>query len=147
MARKQKFSRLEEVLHQRRDALRQALAGDDSLLREISQRSGGDEADFALDSACLEVGSQLIEVASRELASVENALARLKIGKYGKCEACGGNILAARLEVLPYATSCIECQRNLENRSSRNGRSTDWSRILEQSPDEIRISDLDINIS
>lgn len=147
MARKQKLDQLEASLQERREALRQAIAGDDNLLRQISSRSGGDEVDFALDSASQEVGSQLIEVVSRELASVEVALERLRRGKYGKCDTCGCNIPAARLEVLPYATSCINCQRVSENQGHRQGRGGDWGRILEQPADDLRISDFDVNIS
>jgi len=147
MARKQKLEKLHEAFLERRSALRQALAGDDSLLRQISQRSGGDEADFALESASVEVGSQLVEVVSRELASVENAIARMKQGKYGKCETCSCNIPAERLSVLPYATSCIKCQRAAEQYGSRNGYDGDWSRILEHQGDDIRITDFDVNVS
>lgn len=147
MARKQKMSRIEALLQERRSALRQALAGDDNLLRQLSQRSGGDEVDFALDTASVEVDSQLIEVISRELANVEIALDRVKRGKYGKCDVCGCNITAARLEVLPYASSCIECQRASENQGRRGDRGGDWSRILEQPADDLRITDFDVNIS
>ena len=40
---------------------------------------------------------------------VRKALARIKIGKYGRCEVCGKEIDKARLEVYPEATTCIEC--------------------------------------
>ncbi len=147
MARKQKLEQLHQAFLERRSALRQALAGDDSLLRQISQRSGGDEADFALECASIEVDSQLVEVVSRELANVENALSQIQNGKYGKCETCGCNIPAERLSVMPYATSCITCQRAAEQGGSRNGNSSDWSRILEPQPDDLRITDLDVNVS
>ena len=65
-----------------------------------------------------EISSQLAEVESRELASIENALERMKDGKYGQCEVCGGRIPMARLNALPYATVCIDCQRELERSGS-----------------------------
>jgi len=40
---------------------------------------------------------------------VRKALARINIGKYGKCEVCGKPIDKARLEVYPEATTCIDC--------------------------------------
>jgi len=114
MARKDALVNLRAILVRRRDALRSALAGDLSLLKELRSESPGDVIDAAYDSAQDEISSQLAEVESRELANIENALERMKAGKYGQCEVCGGRIPMARLDALPYATMCIECQRELE---------------------------------
>ena len=56
------------ILIKRRDALRKALAGDLSLLKELRAQTAGDVVDAALDSAQDEISSQLAEVESRELA-------------------------------------------------------------------------------
>jgi DnaK suppressor protein len=146
MARKDTLKQFKEVLLERREALRQAIAGDDRMLRELTQRSGGDVIDFASDSAFEEMNSQLAEVASRELVNVENALKRLNNGSYGKCEACGSVIAIARLQALPYATYCIECQRDLENYRRHGQGNTDWGRILEQ-PTDTPVGDMDYNVS
>ena len=42
------------------------------------------------------------------------ALNRLSAGTYGRCTRCGGQIAPARLEVLPHAAACIECQTHAE---------------------------------
>jgi DnaK suppressor protein len=114
MARKDALLKLRAILVRRRDALRSALAGDLSLLKELRSESPGDVIDAAYDSAQDEISSQLAEVESRELASIENALERMKAGTYGLCEVCNGKIPMARLDALPYATMCIACQRDLE---------------------------------
>jgi len=114
MARKDSLANMRAILVKRRDALRSALAGDLTSLRELHSESPGDLIDAAYDTAQDEVNSQLAEVESRELASIENALERMKEGNYGQCEVCGGRIPMARLEALPYATVCIACQRDLE---------------------------------
>src|SRR5215218_3863548 len=111
MARKDAMMGLRQILIRRRDALRQALAGDLSLLKELRQQNSGDVIDAALDAAQDEISSQLAEVESRELTHIERALVRIKSGSYGECELCGERIPLARLNALPYATSCIECQR------------------------------------
>ena len=144
MGRKETLNEMKAVLFQRREALRQALAGDDSLLRQMNQDSVGDVIDFASDSAFGELSSQLAEVASRELLNVEVALQLLANGRYGVCEGCNQSIPVARLQALPYATTCIECQR--QNESSGNSRSHDWGRLLDRS-DDYRLTDLDFNIS
>jgi DnaK suppressor protein len=124
MARKDALVNLRTILVRRRDALRSALAGDLSLLRELHGETTGDVVDAALDTAQDEISSQLAEVESRELAHIENALARMKAGEYGVCEVCAKKIPMARLDALPYATMCIECQREIE-RSGGMGSSRD----------------------
>jgi len=52
---------MQQTLIRRRDALRKALAGDLSMLKELREQSGGDVVDFALDSAQDEISSQLAE--------------------------------------------------------------------------------------
>ena len=84
------MTKMRQVLIQRRDALRKVLAGDSSLLRELREQSSGDVVDFAQDSTHDEISSQLAEVESRELASVEAALEKMRNGSYGQCEGCGG---------------------------------------------------------
>lgn len=52
------------------------------------------------------------------LSQVNAALARLDAGTYGICERCGREIGARRLEALPYATLCINCQEAVEREVS-----------------------------
>ena len=144
-ARSGSIDRLKEVLLVRRDALRQALAGDDSLLKELQAQQGGDVVDFAMDSASGELRSQLAEVESRELQSIENALRRMGEGSYGKCEACNCKIPMARLEVLPYATYCVGCKRMAEEYGIEPGNVVDWSVILDR--DDLPFGDVDFKIS
>ncbi len=113
--------KMKDVLMKRRQALRKALTGDMSLLSELSEQASGDVVDWAIDSAQDELSSQLAEVESRELAQVEQALERMRQGNYGLCEDCEQPIPALRLQALPYATCCIECQRKAEQRGVRSG--------------------------
>ena len=73
MARKDSLVSLRAILVRRRDALRSALAGDLSLLRDLRSESPGDVIDAAYDSTQDEISSQLAEVESRELANIETA--------------------------------------------------------------------------
>ena len=43
------------------------------------------------------------------LAEVEHALEKFDGGEFGKCEKCGKEIAAARLEAMPASRFCIEC--------------------------------------
>lgn len=119
MSRKEALSKLRDVLLLRREALRRALDGDISMLQTLSQE-GGDVMDAAMDTAQDEISSQLVEVESRELTQIEDALTRFRDGIYGDCEACDKPIPLARLQAVPYATSCIECARKQERSGARH---------------------------
>src|SRR5215216_2809601 len=93
MSRKESINKMRELLVTRRNALRKALQGDLSLLKQLREQTGGDVVDAAQD----EISSQLAEVESRELANIERALVRIKSGSYGECELCGERIPLARL--------------------------------------------------
>ena len=54
--------------------------------------------------------------AAQHLAAVDAAIARLDAGAYGRCESCGKPIPAERLEALPSAALCIDCQRAVRHR-------------------------------
>ncbi|MFT5526553.1 MAG: DnaK suppressor protein [Pirellulaceae bacterium] len=143
MGRKDELLKLQDVLGIRRDALRQALAGDLSALKSLREQSSGDVVDFALDSAQDEISSQLAEVESRELAQIENALERMKSGTYGVCEITGKPIPLARLQALPYATTTIEAQREMEKLGVRDP--ADYSRILGGSDNDMLLNDMEIS--
>lgn len=121
MSRKESIQSLRQILIKRRDALRKALAGDLSLLKELRGQTSGDVLDAALDTAQDEISSQLAEVESRELAHIENALEKMRDGDYGTCEGCSEAIPLARLQALPYATTCIKCQREAEKSGAGRG--------------------------
>ena len=148
MARKDAILKMREILILRRDALRKALAGDLSLLKQLREKTAGDVVDIALDCAQDEINSQLAEVESRELASIENALERMRAGQYGLCETCNERIPVARLDALPYATLCIECQREMEKYSNSGSSDADWGRVADSGGDnEVSINDLEMDVS
>ncbi len=149
MARKDAIMNMYEILIKRRDALRKALAGDLSSLRELrAQSTSGDVVDAALDAAHDEINSQIAEVESRELKNIERALARIRDGGYGVCEGCGEKIKLARLNALPYATCCIECQRELERTGEASFGGSDWGDLLDADGDrDLTINDIEIDVS
>ena len=52
--------------------------------------------------------------AEQHLALVDAALARLDDGTFGTCLNCGRPIAPGRLEALPWAAHCIDCQATLD---------------------------------
>ena len=45
----------------------------------------------------------------QQLTLVDAALIRLTEGTYGACQVCGKPIAAERLEVIPWAATCVAC--------------------------------------
>lgn len=56
----------------------------------------------------------LRERAVQHLAQVDAALARLRDGTFGRCARCGRPIAPDRLEALPWAAHCIDCQTAID---------------------------------
>ena len=95
--------------------------------------------------------SQLVELESRELLQVERSLSRLKQGTYGSCEGCGKKIPLARLNALPFSTTCVPCQRELELYGEIGGRGGvgSWDKVSDSHTEdrEVNLSDLEMDFS
>lgn len=48
------------------------------------------------------------------LLQIEAAIKRMDAGTYGRCTNCGNNIHPLRLEAVPWARFCIDCQELAE---------------------------------
>ena len=51
---------------------------------------------------------------NRTIAQIDEALHKIEDGTYGVCEMCGQLIRKQRLEHLPFARTCMECQSEVE---------------------------------
>ena len=152
MARRDALLRLHKSLVARRDELRRRLGGELKDLRSSKTSDTGDAADQAFDSGSEAVSSQLAELESRELRQIERALARLKQGNYGLCESCQKKILVARLNALPFSTTCVECQREMELHGTFGDRdiSGNWDKVSEggfEDQREVDLSDIELDVS
>jgi len=71
-------------------------------------------ADSATATLNREIDYTLEENAENVLSGINEALDRIESGTFGSCAGCGKQIAEERLEALPYATRCIDCQRLAE---------------------------------
>jgi DnaK suppressor protein len=53
--------------------------------------------------------SSLLAQAHAQIEELDAARDRLRLGRYGTCEACGEPIPPERLEVQPAARTCVAC--------------------------------------
>lgn len=83
----------------------------DAVIEATADSSSDDEHDPEGSTLAVERG-QLVAQLERSrvrLDELDAALDRVGAGTYGRCEICGREIGAARLEVLPAARLCIDC--------------------------------------
>ena len=71
-------------------------------------------ADMASDSYDREFSLNIASGEQEIIYEIDEALKRIKEGKYGKCESCGKKIPVRRLKAVPYAKHCIQCQSKEE---------------------------------
>ncbi|NSW91368.1 MAG: TraR/DksA C4-type zinc finger protein [Firmicutes bacterium] len=67
-------------------------------------------ADIGTELYMVELNNALMVHQEHLLEEVRNALKKIDEGTYGICEICGENIDEERLEVIPYARLCLECE-------------------------------------
>jgi len=70
-----------------------------------------DRADLASDYSYRARRLSMVEQLEEQLDETRKALKRIDDGTYGQCTNCGNFILPERLEALPSAELCIDCQR------------------------------------
>ena len=71
-------------------------------------------ADLGTDSYEQSADLGLAEQISRTIADVDRALDRIDEGTYGVCQGCSKAISIERLEAIPSAARCAQCQSAVE---------------------------------
>ena len=97
---------------------REALLEDTSLgMRRIAESRAdvcADPIDQAASNCDFDLAAAQTRLESAELTAIVDALDRIADGTFGICEECDDRIGAKRLEALPSARLCIDCQRRSE---------------------------------
>ena len=76
-----------------------------------------DKASNLEQSIISDAGRQFLQ---RRLQAIEAALHNINEGEYGVCEECGDDIHPARIYANPLATTCIDCQEQLEKDNKKH---------------------------
>ncbi|MBZ4646560.1 MAG: hypothetical protein PWR27_1326 [Petroclostridium sp.] len=88
---------------------------------ESDKYSAGELSNY--DNHPADLGSEMFELEhnmglqvseEHQIKEIHDALQRIKNGTYGKCELCGKEIGEERLEILPSARLCIDCEKKKE---------------------------------
>jgi DnaK suppressor protein len=118
-----RYDDLKVMLDDRRDQIRVALHGK---MRDVRADavSGGrlTEVFDAVESSDADIQGDielaLLEMQSETLKQIEEALVRLEQGDYGTCGECGEDIAEKRLQALPFALRCKNCEDVRERATS-----------------------------
>ncbi len=85
--------------------------GETSELAEGADNHPGDDSDRLTEQQrLLTIRGQLAE----RKADIEHAIEKVASGEFGVCERCGNQIPSGRLEALPFARYCVDCQEILD---------------------------------
>jgi RNA polymerase-binding transcription factor DksA len=112
-----------QKLLQLRDAVVDSMAGvAQGTLRSRAEGSeasafGMHQADAGSDAYDRDFALSLLSQEQDALYEIDEALKRIELGTYGKCEMSGKPIPRARLEAIPFARFTVECQSQLEKQS------------------------------
>ncbi|MCD8479288.1 MAG: TraR/DksA family transcriptional regulator [Candidatus Cloacimonetes bacterium] len=115
-----------------RKELMESMAYVENINREQSvgaRESSGDlssyayhQADQGSDTNLMEHTVMMMESEREKIRLLNDAMRRIQDGTFGICEMCGDMISDNRLEILPYATLCIDCKEKMEVKQRKQRR-------------------------
>lgn len=93
----------------------------ENILRESADfidATSNDSVKDSVDLASNDIDIHLLETLGtqdiRRLKKVEAAIGRIRNGRFGLCAKCSKKVDHERLEAIPYAAFCINCQKGRE---------------------------------
>ncbi|TWT97829.1 RNA polymerase-binding transcription factor [Botrimarina colliarenosi] len=100
--------------------LRARLRGDVKALADIALHESNNSsmpihmAELGSENYEQEFALSLMESEEDTLTAIDEALARIEGGAFGKCVECDGVIPKTRLNAIPYASMCVRCAEQKE---------------------------------
>lgn len=108
--RKQLIKRREEIVREAKTEIAKYIKGEANQLVETAL----DDGDWSVIDLSADINLKLLESHRGSLLKIDESLRKLKEGSYGVCEDCGGEISSERLNVMPFAIYCRDCQEKRE---------------------------------
>jgi DnaK suppressor protein len=87
--------------------------------RDGTKDDPSDLYDAASEEREREIQILLTDRDRTKLHAIDEALARIREGNYGVCEACDDDIAEGRLALLPFTRLCVSCQAEHEREESQ----------------------------
>ena len=102
--------KVRKVLLEKREELIKDLIKNREISDETIDESAQDMADRATSAYTKEFAYSLSESDRKTLVLIEQALVRIENGTYGVCVHCGGVVQEKRIDAVPWARHCLDCQ-------------------------------------
>lgn len=111
---KRKILSYRKRLLEKQEELRRVVAKSEQDGREADDEVTQDPADKASNSYTKEFLFHQSDDNHRILHLIQEALERMEDGSYGLCVECHEDVQVKRLEAVPWARHCFECQEKQE---------------------------------
>jgi DnaK suppressor protein len=107
---KKETEKYRRLLEQKKNSLSTELAKTRNAEEETTEESTQDIADKAVSSYTREFLYSLSDTDRSLLVRIDLALDRIEEGAYGLCQNCGQPMSEKRLNAVPWALLCVDCQ-------------------------------------
>jgi DnaK suppressor protein len=107
---KKDMEKYRRLLEEKKAILSAEIAKTRSAEEETTEESTQDIADKAVSSYTREFLYSLTDGERSTLLLIDDALARIDVGTYGLCINCGTLMAEKRLNAVPWAPYCLDCQ-------------------------------------
>ena len=117
---KKEMEKYRRLLDEKKATLSAELAKTRSAEEETTEESTQDIADKAVSSYTREFLYSLTDGERSTLLQIDDALGRVEDGSYGLCLNCGSLMTEKRLNAVPWAPYCLDCQELSEKGMLQN---------------------------
>jgi DnaK suppressor protein len=112
--REQRLESISKRLIELREDLLSEVRSKNAEAADLRDEGVADVADLGLTDSLSELLHLLSDNKREEIMNIDEALERLRQGRYGQCQGCGEPIDIERLELRPYTRFCIDCKTKKE---------------------------------
>ena len=112
---KKKVAVFRERLEVKKEEILEAFTKNKNYGKEADGEPSQDIADKAANSYTKEFLFSLSNSERQLLKQVDEALSRIQDRRYGVCASCEDSLNLKRLQAVPWATLCIDCQEKQES--------------------------------
>src|SRR5512137_2333086 len=109
-----KLKSVREHLNRRKAEILDAFTKNKNYGKEADEEGAQDVADKATNSYTKEFLFSLSNSERDLLQLVDEALVRIQSQRFGSCDVCGEPMDRKRLEAVPWAKRCLDCQQKQE---------------------------------
>ena len=117
---KKEMEKYRRLLDDKKSSLSAEIAKTRSAEEETTEESTQDIADKAVSSYTREFLYSLTDGERNTLLHIDDALARIDEGNYGLCLNCSQLMTEKRLNAVPWAPYCLDCQELSEKGMLQN---------------------------